>query len=318
MSSLLSATALTLTDWAKRLDPDGSVAVIVEALSQTNEILTDMMWIEGNLPTGHRSTVRTGLPSVTWRLLNYGVQPSKSETAQVDDSCGMLEAYSQVDKKLANLQGNLGAFRLSEAKSFLEAMSQEMASKFFYGNTATDPKTPMGMSARYSSTTAGNGGNIIDGGAAGGQTDLMSVWLIAWGENTVHGIFPKGSKAGLQHDDLGEETLIDAAGGLYQGYRDHFSWDAGFTVRDWRYAVRIANIDKSVLIANSSPADLIVLMIRAMDKLPNQSVGNKVFYMNRVCYTMLKIQALGKSSAALSVEHGSSPVPTERPSSSSW
>ena len=93
LGATLSTAALTLLDWAKRLDPTGKVARVVEMLEQTNEILQDMLWMEGNLPTGHRTTVRTGLPSVAWRLLNGGVTPSKSTTAQIDEQCGMLEAY---------------------------------------------------------------------------------------------------------------------------------------------------------------------------------------------------------------------------------
>jgi hypothetical protein len=46
--------------------------------------------------------------------LNYGVASSKSRTAQVTDSCGMLEAYAEIDKALADLNGNSAAFRLSE------------------------------------------------------------------------------------------------------------------------------------------------------------------------------------------------------------
>lgn len=65
-----------------------------------------MPFVEGNLPTGHKTTIRSGLPSATWRLLNYGVQPSKSTTVQVTDSVGMLETYAEVDKSLADLNGN--------------------------------------------------------------------------------------------------------------------------------------------------------------------------------------------------------------------
>ena len=97
----LAANALTLADWAKRLDPNGKVDAIVELLSQTNEVLDDMLWREGNLPTGHRLTVRTGLPTVAWRLLNQGVQPSKSSTAQIDEACGIMEAWSEVDEEVA-------------------------------------------------------------------------------------------------------------------------------------------------------------------------------------------------------------------------
>jgi hypothetical protein len=298
----LATNALTLSDWAKRLEPDsGKVSDIVELLSQTNDILKDMLWMEGNLPTGHRTTVRTGLPAVAWRLLNYGVPPTKSSTAQVDDACGILEAYSEVDKDLASLQGNLGAFRLSEARSFLEAMNQEMAAKLIYGNTATDPKVPLGLSPRYNLLSAGNGGNIIDAG--GTQTDNTSVWLVTWGDQTMHGIFPKGSKAGLNHEDLGEDTIIDSntPAGRFQAYRDHFQWKAGFSLRDWRYVVRIANIDVSNLTSESSNADLIKAMIKAQNKIPNAGMGKQAFYMNRTVYTMLQIQALNKSNSALAI-----------------
>lgn len=84
----LGTSVLTLSDWAKRLDPQGKVPSIVELLSQTNEILDDMLWREGNLPTGHRINCRTGLPTVAWRLLNAGVQPSKSTTSQIDEAVG--------------------------------------------------------------------------------------------------------------------------------------------------------------------------------------------------------------------------------------
>ena len=109
----IGANVLTLADWAKRLDPDGKVPTIVEMLSQTNEILTDALWKEGNLPTGERTVIRTGLPSVYWRLLNQGVAPSKSLTKQIDEQCGMLESWSEVDKDLAELNGNVGNFNLA-------------------------------------------------------------------------------------------------------------------------------------------------------------------------------------------------------------
>ena len=59
--------------------------------------------VEGNLETGNKTTVRTGLPTPTWRKLYGGIQPAKSTTAQVQDSCGMLEAYAEIDKALADL-----------------------------------------------------------------------------------------------------------------------------------------------------------------------------------------------------------------------
>lgn len=287
----LGTNVLTLADWAKRLDPDGKVPMIVELLQQTNEVLMDMLWLEGNLPTGHRTTVRTGLPTVFWRLLNQGVQPSKSTTTQIDEATGMLEAWSEVDKDLAMLNGNTSSFRLSEAQAFIEAMNQEFVQTLFYGNSSTAPEEFTGLAVRYSSLAATNAQNIISGGGAG--SDNTSIWLVIWGGNTFHGIFPKGSKAGLSHDDLGEdtvETTSGIAGSRMRAFRDRFQWKAGIALRDWRYVVRIANIDVSNLVAKTSAADLIELMIRAIHRVPTLGPGKACFYMNRTVFQMLDIQ----------------------------
>lgn len=287
----LGTGALTLIDHAKRMDPSGKTATIVELLAQTNSILMDMLWVEGNLPTGTRTTVRTGLPTVYWRQFNEGVATSKSTTAQFDEQCGMLEAYSEVDEDLASLAGDLGAFRLSEAQSFLEAMSQELAQTVFYGNSGTAPKEFNGLSTRYALTSLPSGQNIVLGGGSG--SDNSSIWLVVWGSNTVHGVFPKGSMAGLKHKDLGlctVETVSGVAGSRMQAYREHFQWKAGLAVRDWRYAVRIANIDISALVAKSSAADLEDVLAKAYHRIPNISGGKAALYMNRTVFQMLDIQ----------------------------
>ncbi|EHF0465868.1 hypothetical protein IEN06_002947 [Salmonella enterica subsp. enterica serovar Javiana] len=293
-------TALTLADWGKRIDPNGKVDKIIELLSQTNPILLDMMIMESNSPTGHKTTVRTGLPDATWRLLNYGVPNSKSTTAQVTDTMGMLETYAEIDKSLADLNDNTAEFRLSEDRAFLEAMNQKMAQTLFYGDTSVNPQQFMGLASRYSSKSAGNGQNIIDAGGTG--TDNTSIWLVVWGENTVHGIFPKGQKAGLQMQDLGEQTLRDAAGGQYQGYRTHYKWDNGLTLRDWRYVVRIANIDVSDLSVPASAANIVTQMVKALHRVPNLKMGRAAFYMNRTVAQALDLQSLDKASLALSVK----------------
>lgn len=293
-------TALTLADWGKRIDSGGKVDTIIELLSQSNPILQDMPFVEGNLPTGHKTTVRSGLPTATWRLLNYGVQPSKSTTVQVTDTVGMLETYAEVDKSLADLNGNTSEFRLSEDRAFLEAMNQQMAQTLFYGDTSVNPQQFMGLSSRYSDLSAGNKQNIIDAGGTG--TDNMSIWLVVWGENTVHGIFPKGQKAGLQMEDKGQQTLEDANGGKYEGYRTHYKWDNGLSLRDWRYVVRIANIDVSDLSDPAAAANIAKLMVKALHRIPNRGMGRPVFYMNRTAGQALDTQASEKSALAISVK----------------
>lgn len=291
----------TYIDVAKRLDPKGKIDVIVELLRMTNPILNDMVVKEGNLPTGHRTTVRTGLPDSAWRLLNYGVPSSKSTTAQVTDACGMLESYAEVDKALADLNGNTSEFRFSEDKAFIQSMNNNMATTLFYGDTSADPAKFVGLAPRFNLSTAPNGENIIKGGGSG--SDNTSVWLVVWGPDTIHAIYPKGSQGGFQHRDLGEHTLIDAAGGKYQGYRTHYKWDLGLTVRDWQYVVRICNIDVSDLTkTGSSGADLVDLMVQALEIPPTLSMGRAAFYCNRTVKGFLRRQIMNKSNVNLSLE----------------
>jgi hypothetical protein len=307
--AVLNNTALTLADWAKRVDPEGRVPVVAELLSQSNEILEDAVFMEGNLPTGHRVVIRTGLPTVYWRALNQGIPNSKSTTAQVDEACGILEARSEVDKDLAELNGNTAQFRLSEDTAFIEAMNQTQAQTMFYGNPATDPKQFLGLATRYSAISgAGNAQNVIDAGGTG--TDNTSIYLVVWGDNTVFCPFPKGSKAGLMHNDLGEQTVYNADGTRMQALATQYQWKNGLVVKDWRYVVRICNIDVSDLMAQTgtqaatAATAIIKLMARALYRIPNLSMGRPAFYMNRTVHSGLSIAALDKSQSVLKVEQG--------------
>lgn len=299
----LATGALTLADWAKRLDPDGKAPTVAELLSQSNEILEDAVFQEGNLPTGHRVIIRTGLPTAYWRSINQGIPTSKSTTAQVDESIGMLEAYAKIDKDLALLNGNTNAFRMSEDSAFLEAMNQAQAQTLLYGNPATDPRQYLGLAPRYGAISgAGNAQNVLDAG--GTSTNNTSIYLVVWGDNTTFCTFPKGSKAGLAHDDQGELVVYDANANPYQAFQTHYQWKNGLVVKDWRYVVRICNINTANLVAETAAADLVKLMSRALDRIPNLGMGRPAFYMNRTVYSMLRIQALNKSQTVLDINSG--------------
>lgn len=290
----------TLVDVATRLNKDGKIADIAELLAETNEVLSDAVYIEANNGTGHKTTIRSGLPAATWRQLNYGVQPSKSTTVQINDACGMLEAYAEVDKALADLNGNTNEFRLSEDTAFLEAMNQELTDVLFYGNTATEPTKFMGLAPRYSSLSAINGRNILSGG---GSSNCSSIWLVVWGQNTAHMIYPKGSIGGIVHEDKGQVTIEDAAKGKYEGYRTHYKKDAGFVLRDWRYVVRIANISKASLTKDAATgADLVDLMTQAIELIPNLNMGKAAFYCNRDISSFLRRQVRNSKNVNLSLE----------------
>jgi hypothetical protein len=322
--AVLTSTNLTLLDWAKRTDPEGKVPVIAELLSQTNEILSDAVFRVANGPTAHTETIRTGLPDVYWRQFNQGIASSKSTTAQVEEPIGILEARSEVDKDLMELNGNTAEFRLSEDRPFLEAMNQEMASTMFAGNPATDPKKFLGLQARYSALTgAGNSQNVLDAGGSG--SDNTSMYLVVWSDETVFCTFPKGSRAGLAHEDLGIQTVYTQSGTTgyassserMQAYCTRYQWKNGLVVKDWRYVVRIANIDVSELLGVSGDQELtdystnlLPLMARALDRIPNIKMGRAAFYCNRTVKSGLAIQSLARNSSVLSTQAGLKDITT--------
>jgi hypothetical protein len=309
--STIGATVPTLLDVAKLRDPDGKTARIVELLAQENPVLDDMSWKEGNLVTGDRTTVRTGEPTVMYRRINEGIVRSKSTTAQVDEGAAELAGFSEVDRKLAILSGDIGAFRLSESRAFLSSMSKAATLGIFYGNATTTPQSFTGLTPRYNSLSGTTGENIVEGGGTG--SDNASIWLVSWSPETITGIYPKGTKAGLSHNDATTnkatgadgypvgDTLYDASSNPYLGYRDHYEWNLGLSVKDWRYAVRIANIDMSNQRAFSSAANIIRLMTIARERIPG-NMGRLVWYMPRSLKTALRIQTSERSNVWLTQE----------------
>jgi hypothetical protein len=290
--STLATTWPTFLDVAKRTDPTGGIADIAEMMTETNEVLEDAPYFEGNLPTGHRHTIRTGLPQPTWRKLYGGVQPTKSTTAQVTDTAGMLEDYAEVDKALADLNNNTAAFRLSEDRPHIDGISKELAQTLFYGNETTEPEAFTGFAPRFNSLSAADADNIIDHGGTG--SDNASIWLVCWGQQGAWMIYPKGSKAGIETQDKGQVTIenVDGSGGRMEAYRTHYKVSGGLAVKDWRQVVRICNIDVSDLNTIANTKAIINSMVTAAELIHNLKIGRPVFYMGRTIRAKLRLGIL--------------------------
>ena len=263
---------------------------IIELFNQTNDILDDVPWMESNATDGHLTRIRTGLPDVYWRRLYQGTPPSKSKWAQVKEGCGILEAVMEMDVEELNLYGDkTNAFRLSEGKAFTEAMRQKVASTLFYGDNNKTPDEFNGLAMRYPSKTSPN---VIDAGGTGNA--CTSAYLVAWGSDTAHGLYPKGSTGGFAHEDLGKYMTTDTEGRKYQCVGDKYNWRCGLTVRDWRSVVRIANIPVAALTARKGEEgflDLQKLTILAKNKMPEQMRNKAIWYVNSEVMTALELQA---------------------------
>lgn len=280
---LIGDRFLNLVDIYKRSEDGKQIAAVIELLALQNAILEDYWAVECNMGTLHRHSIRTGLPSVAWGRLYQGTPQSKSTTQQVDDTTGFLEALSTIDERLLQLSpGKEGAIRLSEASAFLEALNQEMATGIFYHDTVTTPERFKGLSARYNTVntaTAPIAAQVIDAGGVGSTN--TSVWFVTWGDQYTHGLYPAGTKAGVDRMDMGRQRVLDANGNPYYVKEEKYTWHLGVAVKDWRYNARICNIDITAL--QNGSVNLYNFMRRAFYRLQNRRVvgGRQAIYCNR-------------------------------------
>lgn len=302
MATAIASSNMTLIDIAKQTMPDGSIeSDVVELLAQDNEILSDMTWEEANGGTFHRSSVRTGIPEPTFRRFYEGVTPSKSTYAQIDEPMGMMENRSTVDAKMLDMAPNKERVRMNEAIGILEGFNQAFTETLLYGDVGTSPAKFNGFLPRFDTLSASSGENIIDAGGTG--TDNASILIVNWSPRTVFGIYPRGSKAGISREDLGRQEVLDTAspGRRFTAYEEKFQWDCGLVVRDWRHVIRIANIDKSALVAQSGAAAILELLAAAVDKIPSSMGGRPAIYLNRTVKTMLRIQCMKQTNVYLTL-----------------
>lgn len=284
----LVATLAELEDWYK----GQAAGEVIELMNQTNDILSDVQWMESNQSDGHLTRIRTGLPEVYWRRLYKGTPPSKSEWAQVKEVCGMLEALQELDVAEIELYGDKArAFRLSEGKAFAEAMRQKVAKTLFYGDNATNPDEFNGLQKRYPALASPH---VVT--ASGSTADKeTSMYLICWGSDTAHGLYPKGSSGGLTHEELPKYMTTDSGGNKFQVVGDKWGWRCGLAVRDWRAVVRICNIDStklSVRKGGSGWIDLQALTIQAKNLMPPNMRSKAIWYCNQDVMTALEMQAI--------------------------
>lgn len=298
MATTLSTKWLTLIDVASRLDPNGKMADVAEIIAKPCPILDDMPWKEGNRPDGTVHTARAGYGTAAWRRINQGTVPVKSTTTQFSDVVGLLNAWTEVDEKAAQMSGDVVKFRADEERAQMQSMHEELAGTLFYGNAGTTPEEFTGIAPRYAAYGSNaRTSHVFNAGASG--SDTTSIYLVGWGPDTVFGLYPKGSVAGLNRKDLGLIRIEDSDGRPLMAYSSHYTWDCGLGVRDWRAIVRISNIDYSDLEtagdSDDSSANLIKLMLRAMHLLPQGVNMKPVFYAHPDVVGLLAVKVMEKA-----------------------
>lgn len=300
-------TYATLAALYRMQTADRDIADIIEVLGRRDHMIHDAPVIECNQGTSHLTTVRAGLPEPTWRMLYQGVQPTTGSEAAVQDTTGFMETWSEAEAKLVELAKNPQKYRMNKANAQIQGMMNACAETLLYGNVASEPEKFTGLAARFSDPAAGNGAQIVDGGGEGSVN--TSIYFVTWGEDSVHLLYPEGTRGGLQREDKGKQAKQLSSGALYDVYWEKFTWDVGLSVPDWRGVARIANIDTAKLggdiaVTGYDGADLIDLMTDAYYALdnPNQPGGNTVIYTDKTVAANLHKQASNRKNVNLTIE----------------
>lgn len=276
---------------------------VIELLAQDNPILDDAIARQCNMGAVERTMIRTGLPTTTWGRLYKGVPQSKSTMQQVDDTTGFLEARSAIDARLLKLAKDPAKQRLVDSAPYFEAMNQEMAAGIFYHDIATTPEKFKGLASRYDAYYTGvksgapkkADAQVVDGGGRG--SDNTSIWFVTWGDHATSLIYPEGTTAGVTMADKGEEPTLDANGDTFYAKVATYEWHIGLTVKDWRYNVRIGNIDVSDMLAGN--VDVWALLRDGYYRLKSRrrdGVASRIaIYMNTDVLSVLDAQSTDRA-----------------------
>jgi hypothetical protein len=295
-----------LFEQAKRLNPDGSLATIVEVLNrEMGMILNEAPWLPSNDTWINKTTRRGTLPVGSRRKLNAGVAKEVSRTTDIIDVLEMIETYAEYDKDYIDSFPEPARVRLQEAAAFLEGLGQTMCSDILYGDSNKDPDCMHGLAPRLDTI---DGEFVIDGSGTG--DDGTSIYVVTWGQTDVHLIYPKNEpNLGIKHTDKGQVTLTEfdssgaSTGKMYEGYRDHFQVKCGLVVRNPKCIGRVANIESAGDTNTFDNNDLVTLLNNMKTNASTR------IYCNQTIKTQAEILMLDKSNMYWTPEKGLDGLP---------
>lgn len=301
--AVIGANLVTLSDVAK--GKNAQIGKVAEVLVQSNPILDHMPYMEMNEKTIHIESLRSSLPAVYYRKANQPIPATKSKIEERSFSAAHFESKSQIDVMVAARGGQdrVAFNRWNQAQGHIQAMAQEHADLLIYGSPSEDARKVAGFFDVLTTLTSTEPTSKQMVSAGGSGSDNTSILFVDWGPNTVFGVYPAGTAAGLQRMDNGKVQIIGttetSVTGTFWGWEEQFMIDHGLVIKDYRACARVCNIDISNLKAGgTSAADLLKYMTRAHYRIPAAvRTGMGYVYMNSTIASFLHEQALEKVGA---------------------
>ena len=307
MATLSLGSDLTIAELARREDPDGKLAQLVDVLSQENKILEDITWIECNNGTYHEDTRTAVEPTGEERAYDQGVSKEAGITEKVTEPTCMLNGISEVDVSKIKHSPDQGAARLQEDGFFLRGMTKTLVSRLFDGSRATDQRRINGINSRTDYNTLQTTETRVFDNAGGNCADaatFTSIYIIQWGYKKVNLIYPRndpngGGELPIKMEDFGK-SIINQSGTSetkkYPAWQTWFGADFGMFINDPRCIKRIANIATSSIDGVNYFGFHENALIDAVTQLEYNGEG-AVMYVNRTIYAQMWKRANEKGNA---------------------
>ena len=144
------------------------------------------------------------------------------------------------------------------------------------------------------------GYTTLDAGGTGAA--LTSAFLVEWGSRTATGIYPRGGTAGLDHKDLGQQTVQDRDGLDFEAMVSVFTWKVGLAIRDYRAVGAVRNIDASTLKSGTAAQKQAIMaaILTAQERLRHPE--RAVMYVSNAAYTAMKLYLMDKNNSYVTTE----------------
>jgi hypothetical protein len=245
------------------------------------------------------------LPTASNRMFNQGIKSTASKNTSLNDPIALFQDRSSVDYDLWRIQNDPNAWRADQDMNHIEGLMQLMESTLFYGSIAQNIGAFNGLSTRFNNFESYPNGdtsgvfqpNVWSGGATTGP--CTSAWMIEFGEDTVYGIYPPNTQAGMSIRSIGEQQrqLAAQTGSVgdvyaYQVLETILTWYMGMQVADECCVQRIANINP---VGFSGPNGFDEnIFIQAKNNLRRPDSPTVAIFVNRQLKSQIDIRAVSQ------------------------
>ncbi len=318
MATRALGTNLTLAELVRREDPDGTMADIVDVLSETNAIVMDATWIMCNDGSSHQHTRTVTEPTGAERMFGQGVVREAGVTEVVNEPTTLLAGFSEPDADMMR-QAPEGPelARAKEDAFFINGLTKTHVSRIFDGNRATNPLQINGINNRSDYNALSSEFTFDNaGGNASATANKTSIYFIQYGPKRVNMIFPRNMPnsvnggSPIKMRDFGEQLVLDPLNSnnnaKYPAFQSWFQVAFGIDIADPRMIKRIVNISTSNIDGVDDFSFDEEVMIDAFNELEDGGAG-AVIYCNRTIKSQMMKRANEKGNGFIIAKEGEGP-----------